>query len=122
MISTTQIVSAGLLTGFSIAGTGMIVGWNPRATTTASVLSCILNISWRALAKILPLSQDSVPTPSLADLACLPPGPSGHASWGESYHDWALARHSSCSPAGWARSSSTSSSCSSQPAWRRTNA
>lgn len=79
MISTWQIVLAGLLTGLAIAVASRMVGWGPRRTVTASALGCLLVIGWRAVANLLALNDDFFPTISFGDLACLPVGAIGPA-------------------------------------------
>lgn len=77
MISTFQIVSAGLLTGLAIAIAGRVSRWDLTPLATASAVSCIAIIGWRVLANALALNEDFIPAVSPADLGCLPLGTVG---------------------------------------------
>jgi hypothetical protein len=77
VISTVQMVSAGLLTGLAIVIAGRAAGWNPRLATEAAALACLLIIAWRVVANVFGLNEVLVPLVSLADLACLPLGAVG---------------------------------------------
>jgi hypothetical protein len=79
VISTWQIVIAGLLTGLAIGVAARTVGWSSRSTATAAALGCLLVIGWRAVANLLVLNDDFLPTISVGDLGCLPVGAIGPA-------------------------------------------
>jgi hypothetical protein len=79
MISTVQIVSAGLLTGLAIAIAGRASSWDLASLATASAASCLAIIAWRVLANAFALNQDFIPAISPADLGCLPLGAAGPA-------------------------------------------
>ena len=71
MISTGQIVAAGVITGVAVAIATAWLRWPRQWLLTAAVGSAVLIIAWRALSNLLHLNGDFVPAVSIGDVGCL---------------------------------------------------
>jgi hypothetical protein len=71
VISTTQIIAAGILTGIAVAIAAAIVQWDLRWLITAALGVLVLVIAWRIVCNLLQLNGDFIPATSVGDLVCL---------------------------------------------------
>lgn len=79
MISTGQILAAGVLTGIGVAIAAFAVRWRTPWLVAAAVLALVLVVVWRALSNLLGLNGDYLPAVSVGDTACLVAGALGPA-------------------------------------------
>jgi hypothetical protein len=85
VISTTQIIAAGILTGIAVAIAAAILRWDLPRLMTAALGALVLIIVWRIVCNLLNLNSDFIPTVSVGDAVCLPVGalaPLAIALWG----------------------------------------
>lgn len=85
VISTTQIVAAGILTGIAVAFAAAVVRWDLPWLITAALGALILIIVWRLVCNLLNLNGDFIPAISVGDVVCLLVGalaPLAVALWG----------------------------------------
>lgn len=71
MISTGQIVAAGLVTALGVAIAAGAVRWPRVALLFAAIGAFVLIVAWRAVCNLLGLNGDFVPAVSIGDTACL---------------------------------------------------
>jgi hypothetical protein len=71
VISTTQIVAAGILTGIAVAIAAAIAQWELPLLVTAALGALVLIIAWRFACNQLGLNADPIPAISVGDAACL---------------------------------------------------
>jgi hypothetical protein len=74
MISTGQILAAGVITGISVAMAAAAVRWRMPAVLAASLGALALIVAWRALSNLLGLNGDFVPAVSMGDVLCVVAG------------------------------------------------
>jgi len=80
MISTGQIIAAGVITAIGVAVAATAVRWQPPWTVAAAVLAFVLIVVWRALSNLLGLNGDYLPAVSVGDTVCLVAGALGPAA------------------------------------------
>lgn len=80
MISTGQILAAGVLTAFGVAIAAAAMRWPPLWTAAGAVLAFVLIVAWRALSNLLGLNGDYLPAVSVGDTICLVAGALGPAA------------------------------------------
>jgi hypothetical protein len=74
MISTGQIVAAGLVTALGVAAAAWAVGW-PRAPVLLSAAGAFaLILVWRGVSNLFGLNVDFLPAVSIGDTGCLVAG------------------------------------------------
>ena len=71
MISTTQIIAAGILTGIAVAIAAAIARWELPWLITVALGSLVLIIAWRFVCNQLGLNADPIPAISVGDAVCL---------------------------------------------------
>jgi hypothetical protein len=71
VISSTQIIAAGILTGIAVAIAAVLVRWKLPWLTTAALGALLLMIVWRIVCNLLNLNGDFIPAISVGDMACL---------------------------------------------------
>ena len=71
MISTGQIIAAGLITGAAVGIAGWLVRWRLPWILVSAIASLVLIVAWRAASNLLGLNSDFVPAVSLGDTGCL---------------------------------------------------
>ena len=71
MISTAQIVAAGILTGIAVAVAAAVARWDLPWLITAALGALVLIVVWRVLCNLLNLNGDFLPAISVGDLVCL---------------------------------------------------
>lgn len=77
MISTSQIIAAGILTGIGVAVAAAVVRWELPWLVTAALGGLVLIIAWRVLCNLLNLNGDFIPAVSVGDVGCLAVGALG---------------------------------------------
>ena len=85
MVSITQIIAAGILTGIAVALAAAIARWKLPWLITAALGALALVIAWRLACNLLNLNGDFVPAISVGDVICLLVGalaPLAIALWG----------------------------------------
>lgn len=85
MISTPQIIAAGILTAIAVAVAAAVVRWPWPWSITAAVGALVLIIVWRIVCNLLNLNADFIPAISVGDAVCLLVGalaPLAIALWG----------------------------------------
>jgi hypothetical protein len=85
VISTSQIIAAGILTGIAVAIAAAITRWDPLWLITAALGALVLIIAWRLVCNLLDLNGDFIPAISVGDVVCLLVGalaPLAVALWG----------------------------------------
>jgi hypothetical protein len=85
VISTAQIIAAGLLTGIAVAIAAAVVRWDMTRLITAALGALVLIIIWRIVCNLLNLNGDFITAISVGDVVCLPVGalaPLAVALWG----------------------------------------
>jgi hypothetical protein len=80
MISTGQILAAGVITAIGVAVAAFAVRWQPPWLVAAAVLAFVLIVVWRAISNLLGLNGDYLPAVSVGDTVCLAVGALGPAS------------------------------------------
>lgn len=71
MISTGQILAAGVITGAAVAIAAWLVHWRLQWLLVAAIGSLVLIVAWRALSNLLHLNGDFLPAISGGDAGCL---------------------------------------------------
>jgi hypothetical protein len=71
MISTGQIVAAGVMTGLGVAIAAWALSWPRVAGLLAAVLALALILAWRGVSNVLSLNGDFLPAVSVGDVGCL---------------------------------------------------
>ncbi len=71
MISTGQILTAGVLTGIGVAIAAWLVRWRSQWLLFGAIGSFVLIVVWRALSNLWHLNGDFLPAISVADAGCL---------------------------------------------------
>jgi hypothetical protein len=71
VISTTQIIAAGILTGIAVAIAAAIARWDLPWLITAALGALVLIIAWRIVCNLLSLNADFIPALSVGDAVCL---------------------------------------------------
>jgi hypothetical protein len=71
VISTTQIIAAGILTGIAVAIAAAIAHWELPWLIVAALGALVLIIVWRFVCNQLSLNGDFIPAISVGDAACL---------------------------------------------------
>jgi hypothetical protein len=74
MISASQIIAAGILTGIGVAVAAAVARWDLPWLITAALGALLLIIVWRVLCNLLNLNGDVIPAISVGDLVCLAVG------------------------------------------------
>jgi hypothetical protein len=82
MISTGQILAAGLISGIAVALAAAAVRWRMPAVLAASLGALALIVAWRALSNLLGLNGDFVPAVSIGDVVCAVAGAAAPAAIG----------------------------------------
>ena len=80
MISTGQILAAGVITAIGVAVAAFAVRWEPLWIAAGAVLAFVLILVWRGLSNLLGLNGDYVPAVSVGDTVCLVAGALGPAA------------------------------------------
>lgn len=71
MISTGQIIAAGVITGLAVALAAAVARWSAGRIVTSSLGAAVLMVAWRAASNLLNLNGDFLPAISVGDTACL---------------------------------------------------
>lgn len=71
MISTGQILAAGLVTALSVGIAGWTLRWPRGPLLLASAGALALILAWRGICNLLGLNGDFVPAVSIGDTGCL---------------------------------------------------
>jgi hypothetical protein len=71
MISTTQIIAAGVLTAIAVAVAAAVARWDLRWLSAAALGALVLIIVWRVVCNLLGLNGDFIPAISVGDAVCL---------------------------------------------------
>ena len=71
MISTGQILAAGLVTALGVVAAGWRVRWQPAPMIVAGVTAFALIVAWRSVSNLFGLNGDFLPAVSVGDTGCL---------------------------------------------------
>jgi len=80
MISTGQILAAGLITAIGVAIAAFAVRWPTPWAVAGAALAFALIVVWRAVSNLLGLNNDYLPAVSVGDTICLAAGALGPAA------------------------------------------
>src|SRR5579859_4399274 len=79
MISTGQILTAGVITAVGVGASCWFWHWPARGLVMAAAMALVLIVGWRALSNALGLNGDFLPAVSVGDVGCLLSGAIGPA-------------------------------------------